>query len=752
MTVHIHKLEGCAPTPLAHYLKALAILRLVAEQADPGARGWWKDEAFSLATSLSRDELLRFFLDEYKPTPVLSPWNGGSGFFYDSDVGLTPIEHSTAARLGPFRQGIASARAMSAPLAAAIAHHKAAEDAAKRARRDETLKLAVAAAKAERDVQKAMLLPACRRLWVDGLLEWFDAALVIDSDGDAAWPALLGSGGNDGRLDFTNNAMQHISSLFDCSSPAGSPTALARALLPSTLFGAAVPGLHPSAAGQFSPGNAGGDNMGSGFEGDSLVNPWDFVLMLEGCIVFASSVARRTDSGELPQASAPFAVRSTAAGYLSAAIGDDVPRGEQWMPIWTQPSRFGEVQELFGEGRVRIGRETATRAVEVPRALARLGVARGVSSFQRYGYIERNGQANLAVPLGRWTVSAQPREALVDEVASWAGRLRGVARDERTPKSIASAARLVDESIFAVCRAGADPLGWQTLLIALGNGEAALLRTPRTASDPKKGLAPLTPLSGAWIDAANDGSAEFRLAIALASQDAVFRSKDGEVVASVRGHWMPIDHSHPSRRPARFATGASGLAADPDVVCAGRDLERDCIALVMRRVQMAPALKTRGLGLVGANCCRASLADVMAFLDGTVDDARVLSLARPLMAVKWWEQRSSIEHPSPASPDAAYAILRIAHLSGPLRREGGDVCVQLDPEPVARLSAGDVAGAVAVCLRRLRSSGLTPTVRIVAGDAARARRLAASLAFPIRAADSSRCADLVTKPYLTDLA
>lgn len=36
--IHIHKLDGCAPTPLAHYLKALGILRLVAEQADPNAR------------------------------------------------------------------------------------------------------------------------------------------------------------------------------------------------------------------------------------------------------------------------------------------------------------------------------------------------------------------------------------------------------------------------------------------------------------------------------------------------------------------------------------------------------------------------------------------------------------------------------------------------------------------------------------------------------------------------------------------
>src|SRR5713101_6906621 len=120
MTLYVHKLEGCAPTPLAHYLKALAILRLVSEQRDPGARGFWKDEAFWLASTLSREEVVRFFLEEYQPTPILSPWNGGSGFFYDLDPGLTPIEQSIAPRFERFRQGIAAARAMCGPLAEAI--------------------------------------------------------------------------------------------------------------------------------------------------------------------------------------------------------------------------------------------------------------------------------------------------------------------------------------------------------------------------------------------------------------------------------------------------------------------------------------------------------------------------------------------------------------------------------------------------------------------------------------------------------
>ena len=43
-------LRGCVPTPLASYLMALGVLRLIsspanhvsAEAADPHARGWWE--------------------------------------------------------------------------------------------------------------------------------------------------------------------------------------------------------------------------------------------------------------------------------------------------------------------------------------------------------------------------------------------------------------------------------------------------------------------------------------------------------------------------------------------------------------------------------------------------------------------------------------------------------------------------------------------------------------------------------------
>ena len=56
-------LEGCASRPLAAYLKALGILRLVGEQADANARGAWQNGAFLLSSSLDRQALCDFFME-----------------------------------------------------------------------------------------------------------------------------------------------------------------------------------------------------------------------------------------------------------------------------------------------------------------------------------------------------------------------------------------------------------------------------------------------------------------------------------------------------------------------------------------------------------------------------------------------------------------------------------------------------------------------------------------------------------------
>ena len=365
-------LGGCAPVPLAHYLKALGVLRLLAEQKpNENVKGFWSGDNFLLSTPLDETALVEFFLKEYRPTPIIAPWDGGSGFYpKDNRVAIGAIAKGKATRLTSYREAITAAEGVLHEL-----HIKQ---------------------KVTKE-QKGALLEACRNRLSDGAVSWLDAAFVLTDKGPQ-YPPLLGTGGNDGRLDFTNNFMQRLLDVFDPG--AGTPTAISEPLLRSALFGDPTTGLRKGAIGQFSPAAAGGANSESGFTSDSLLNPWDFLLMIEGAVLFASASVKRLESIESDNLSAPFCVRPVGVGYASAALADESgARPEMWIPLWNAPTGLPELLALMSEGRAQVAGRPARNGVDFARAVASLGVDRGIAAFQRYGFQVRNGLAYFATPL-----------------------------------------------------------------------------------------------------------------------------------------------------------------------------------------------------------------------------------------------------------------------------------------------------------------------------------------------------------------
>ena len=74
------------------------------------ARGWWDPECFCLETVLDQDALVKFLMEQYTPTPILAPWNGGSGFCpNDRTVGIDSIKGSTGDRFSVYREAIQEA-------------------------------------------------------------------------------------------------------------------------------------------------------------------------------------------------------------------------------------------------------------------------------------------------------------------------------------------------------------------------------------------------------------------------------------------------------------------------------------------------------------------------------------------------------------------------------------------------------------------------------------------------------------------
>ena len=60
-----------------------------------------------LRTKLEREALEQFFLEEYRPTPIVAPWNGGSGFYpKDNTSAIDTLSASQAPRFAEYRETI----------------------------------------------------------------------------------------------------------------------------------------------------------------------------------------------------------------------------------------------------------------------------------------------------------------------------------------------------------------------------------------------------------------------------------------------------------------------------------------------------------------------------------------------------------------------------------------------------------------------------------------------------------------------
>jgi CRISPR-associated protein Csx17 len=799
MTLHLHSLKGCAPAPLAHYLKALGVLRLVGQQADPDARGWWDCEEFCLLTKLSESELEAFFLEKYEPTPLLSPWNKGCGFFKADDPGLVPLEKSTAKRFEAFRSGIGDSRSLIGAIETADAVVRAIKARTKTVkksfqtpqqrkilRNSEAFLRTVAAinealskegleedgrkelnetlisieslvsdvdkppskaeAKALKDSPgykrllasadrvfsslKATLIPDCQRVWRGPISDWMAAAVVLNEAGEPDWPSLLGTGGNDGNLDFTNNFMQQLGLLFDVTSAENTSLASTRELLNDALFSDPSSALTGTAIGQFLPGSAGGANSSTGFDGGALVNPWDFVLMMEGTLLLSSRATRRLDPTSLTRASAPFSVRSHSAGFATPGT-EKAQRGEQWMPLWKQPATLNDVSAMFGEARLQLDRQLANRPVDVARAVSRLGVARGIDSFVRYGYLERNGQSTLAVPLGRVRVRQHPRSHLVDDLGDWMNRLQMRARDKNAPARLIHAERRLANAVFAALTHDPTPDLWQAILLAAADIEA--IQAAGTAIEP----GPIPTLRPEWVEAVNDGSVELRLALALASAQVSY-SADGKAGGPARHHVLPLEQF-----ARKFKTADKRLAHDTRVVMTSRDAVRDLAALVERRMIEAEQSGRRRLGLAALAGCGARLDDLAQLLDGHVDLDRTFRLARAFMAIDWrkWDRKYAPSlRSSDDRPDEAWLAIRLAVMPSAISET---IDIPADPRVIRLLMSGDGSRAIEIARRRIRAVGIRPPFVGGMTDSVTAQRWAAALAFPIHRSTAQQIVEIL---------
>jgi len=770
-------LAGCAPIPLASYLKALGVFRLVAEQKDKTARGCWRNETFVLDTTLTEEDLVRFFLDEYRPSPIISPWNGGSGFYFrEGKSGEKDPATGKKIKTGIRDEPTAATRIVSS-FAATKSNDRLALYRAVISQTQSVLR-ALGWNEAPADDKKRGLVMQLRARLPEECLTWLDAAIALAGE-TLGFPPLLGSGGNDGNLDFSSNFMLRLADVIDPET--GISKASARAPLEGALFGGAAPVVGKGAIGQFAPGAAGGPNAAAGFERGTLINSWDYILMLEGAMVFAASATRRlgasVDPGSL---SYPFTVRTTSAAGAGAALSDEGDaRGEVWLPLWDPLASLTEIRSLLSEGRATLGRRSAQDGLDFARAVATLGVNRGVAAFQRFGLLQRSGKAYVAAPMSRVRVQHNPRADLLNDLdhGAWLPSFRRFARSANAPARLRSFALRLDEAIFAMTQ-DASPRAVQRVLVAVGEAASYLASSPK-ARDPKEGKQRPPPrLRPDWFQAADDGSAEFRIASALAGLGRAQRTEnhaanagdetdvdaandrdiletvEGEADADVaerdasaeeergptppppfRAHLTPLDKDTWYGR-FRAWSDRDGLA-----VWGVGALERNLIAVAERRLVFAAQRKLDGSPFDGR--ASADLSSVLSFLWRETDDERIAGLTQGLA---WADAPNFISiEPTQTRPlPLAYALMK--PFFAPIvdvRAIAGvptDIRLPIPPGLIARLRTGEVGAAMTLACRRARASGLPVTFEPRREDTAGidGPRLLAALLIPIRQVDLRR--------------
>ena len=705
--IHIHELGGCAPAPLAHYLKALGVLRLVAEQVDDNVRGWWEADRFRLASKLSLEEIEEFFLHDYQPTPMFNPWGARSGYFEGSSeksarTDLEKIKSSKLPRLEMFCKAVETVRSVIC---------------------------STTDGRKPSDNEKEKFILALRLNARKTSSLWLDTVIAVIGAGDdvsLAQPPIFGTGGSEGSGGYPS---AYMSAIVEAVVESKWDHAVHTALF----GGSALKCDWEKSMGQFSP--------------SGISTPWDMMLAFEGACVLRSSVGGRASTKSRKWMSSPFYVAPRSAGYASGSRldekflnkGREYPgRGEQWLPMWGRPSKFCEVQQIFLQGRAatRLGR--AEDGWAMARAVAGLGVSRGILEFIRYGYQQRNNQAtHFAVPLGRFRVPDRmpATSSCLDDLDRWLSSLHRKAHpaDDRAAKSsparLTSVYRRLKESLFSVVHEQTTARQWQDVLLRLGDMEAVMRRGSGFGAQPVPLLRP------EWVAVSDDGTAEFRLALAFALQAQSFHSKQWTPIDSIRRHWLPLDQNQ-----RRFATTGTGstmrLDVRPEVVMHGRRGLDDAIALVERRLVEASQHEGRHLPLKDAPHAAAGMADLANLVSGLVDLDRTLTLARALMALdrKQWAERPVFLDALSSSdwPDDAWLAIRLCLLPWPLETPSGfKLDVGADPAIVRRLAAGDTASASRIALRRLSAAGVRCTIRMAAVSSETAQRWAAALAFPI---------------------
>ena len=244
-----HILKECAPTLFSNYLKAMGLFKIIAEQKDSKITACWGNDRLILNTELSKGEIIEFVLKQYRPSPIVAPWNCNK-----YQKAITQCKDVIASeRFKSYKETVDRIEDVILEFCKITKIEKF-----EKSSMDEKT--------------KPLSLRLCRNTLPDDAIPWLDAVFVLTGQ-DVKYAPMLGSGANDGNFDMAANFLTKLKMLLDDKNTDQSKTWLESALFGKTvkLDGANMVGHNPD--------GAGGPNSGAGFEGKPLSNPWEYVIL-----------------------------------------------------------------------------------------------------------------------------------------------------------------------------------------------------------------------------------------------------------------------------------------------------------------------------------------------------------------------------------------------------------------------------------------------------------------------------------------
>lgn len=647
-------LTGCPATRLSGYLSALGIHRAVARVLDDAAEGRWEHGTYRLICRFATVEELAAALNaQFEPESIVSPWNSGAGFAATgtrptADRNVAWVRASTDQRLEQLRLAVAGG-------------DRVVSECQRRGIDPWDKRL------------KAQVMQLCRNEFPDSAVAWLDAAAALGQASGPSYSRLLGTGGNFGSQELSATYLQQVRTILD------SPKSLN--WLASALDGYQREPLPKDSPGQFDPGGVGASD-----ESNPVANPWTFLLLVEGTLLFATAVVRRYGSA-YQGAALPFQTPGgAAAGFASSAAGEPA-LAELWTPQWSEPMRIPDIAHLLGEGRADWNSNTARSGLDMARAAATLGIDRGITAFQRHVFVNRLGQNPIAVPAGRIQVGARGGVDLLAGLDSW----RAALRRSDPPSYTAARLRNLDQTLYAHACSG-EPSAFVEVFTALGRCRWAASRSGkvRHADLPRLSLPDGAKLLDLFRGALSEDR-ELRIALAIATS--------GDEYRPVRT-WLtdPL-----------FASGfAQGLA---DIA------RRRSFPLATAEAVGDRTLAVRGARIAFARGMRLQRGDIHALVQGGIDDDRTAALVLGLVCIDWRYTPSETLPGDYGPPDPALDLLLLYTGVKPLdytNLDGtaGSLFVRPGHEWPAQLIAGHTREVIRDASRRLRIAGLRKVVTV----------------------------------------